>query len=176
MLADPPLCLRPFRREDAAWVYYVSLDSEIHQRLSLPDPYQREHARYFVDEVAIGSARNGQGADFVIEDAETEIALGWVGLHRKDGNAFGCGFWLAAGVRGRGLMTHALRLACHWALAPVPDGLGADVIEWQAHVGNHASRAVAEHVGFTIHPGTVPGRNQNKWTGHLQRGDIQAGR
>ena len=74
-------------------MYYVSLDSEIHQHLSLPDPYQREHARYFVDEVAIGSARNGQGADFVIEDAETEIApAGWACTARtamRSGAGFG---------------------------------------------------------------------------------------
>jgi hypothetical protein len=30
--------LRPFRRDDASWVYYVSLDAELRRRLSLPDP------------------------------------------------------------------------------------------------------------------------------------------
>src|SRR5215475_11688667 len=112
------LRLRPFRRDDAAWVYYVSLDAELRRRMSLPDPYLRAHARYFVDEVAIASARSGQGADFVIEDPDTEIGLGWVGFHHRDGNEFSCGFWLAAEVRGRGIMTRAVRAACEWALAP----------------------------------------------------------
>jgi RimJ/RimL family protein N-acetyltransferase len=62
----------------------------------------------------------------VIEDPETEIALGWVGLHRTQGNEYGYGFWLAADVRGRGLMTQALRTACRWALLPAPEGLGAE--------------------------------------------------
>ena len=159
--------LRPFRREDADWVYYVSLDPELRRRLSLPDPYDRMHARHFVDRIALATARNGQGADFVIEDAGTEIALGWVGLHRRQPNQYGCGFWLAADVRGRGLMTQALNAACRWAFTPAPDGLGAEMVHWGAHVGNHASRAVAEHVGFTIRVRTVPGTNGPKWTGYL---------
>ena len=65
-------------------------------------------------------------------------------------------------------MTGALRIACRWALTPLPDGLGADTIRWQAHVGNHASRAVAEKVGFTIQPGTVQGASSLKWSGQLR--------
>lgn len=118
--------------------------------------------------IAIAAARAGRGADFVIEDPNTEIALGWVGLHRQDGDAVGCGYWLAADARGRGLMAQALRAACQWALTPPPAGLGAQVVRWQAHVGNDASRAVAEHVGFCIQPGTVPRRNSDKWTGILR--------
>jgi RimJ/RimL family protein N-acetyltransferase len=160
--------LRPFRHDDAAWVYYVSLDAELRRRLSLPDPYLHAHARYFVDEVAIASARAGNGADFVIEDTATGIGLGWVGFHRRYGDEFSCGFWLAADVRGRGIMTRAVRAACRWALAPRPDGLGADPLHWEAQVGNHASRAVAEHVGFAIQAGTVTGRHgHQKWTGKL---------
>ncbi len=114
-LTTERLRLRPFRRDDAAWVYYISLDPELRRRLSLPEPYDRSHARYFVDHIAIATAQAGRGADFVIEDPDTEIALGWIGLHRQDGDAVGCGYWLAADVRGRGLMTQALRAACRWA-------------------------------------------------------------
>jgi RimJ/RimL family protein N-acetyltransferase len=165
--------LRPFRHDDAAWVYYVSLDPELRRNLSLPDPYLHSHARHFVDHIALATARDGQGADFAIEDPETEIALGWVGIHRAEGNETSCGFWLAADARGRGLMTRALHAACRWALTPAPDGLGTGTVHWNAHVGNHASRAVAEHVGFTIHSDTVPGRNGPKWAGHLLPGDLR---
>ena len=65
-------------------MYYVSLDAELRDRLSLPEPYSRGHARYFVDHVALAAARDGSGADFVIEDPETEIGSGWVGFHRLD--------------------------------------------------------------------------------------------
>jgi RimJ/RimL family protein N-acetyltransferase len=47
-------------------------------------------------------------------------------------------------------------------------------VHWNAHVGNHASRAVAEHVGFTIDSGTVPGRNGPNWAGHLVLGDLRS--
>lgn len=167
VLGAPPVRLRPFRRDDAAWVYYVSLDPEIRRRLSLPDPYLRSHARYFVDEIALAAARTGQGADFAIEDPGTGIGLGWVGFHRRDGD-FSCGYWLAADARGQGLMTPAVRVACRWALTPRPDGLGAGTLRWEAYVGNDASRAVAEHVGFTVHPGTVPGSRGPKWSGELR--------
>ncbi|MBO0883400.1 MAG: GNAT family N-acetyltransferase [Mycobacterium sp.] len=170
------LRLRPFRPDDAAWVYYVSLDPELRRQLSLPEPYHRSHARYFVDQIAIATAQAGQGADFVIEDSDTEIALGWVGLHRQRGDALGCGYWLAADARGRGLMTRALRAACEWALTPPPAGLGARAIHWQAHVGNYASRAVAERVGFCIQPETVPGRTTEKWVGVLETESLRPDR
>ena len=109
----------------------------------------------------------------MIEDVESEVALGWVGVHRRDGNEFSCGYWLAIAARGRGLMTQALRVACQWAVTPAPAGLGAELIRWQAHVGNDASRTVAERVGFTIDAGTVPGRNGDKWAGHVRPGDIR---
>jgi RimJ/RimL family protein N-acetyltransferase len=161
--------LRPFRRDDAAWVYYVSSDAELRRRLSLPDPYLHAHARYFVDEVAIASARAGNGADFAIEDPDTGIGIGWVGFHHRHGTEFSCGFWLAADLRGRGIMTRAVRAACRWALAPRPDGLGADPVHWEAQVGNHASRTVAERAGFAIQPGTFTARpGHEKWAGKLR--------
>jgi len=170
ILTTARLRLRPFRPEDAAWVYYVSLDPQLRRWLSLPDPYLRSHARYFVDHVALATARTGQGADFAIEDPETEIALGWVGLHRKDHNEVSCGFWLAADARGRGYMTEAFRAACRWALTPAPDGLGAARLQWHAKVGNDASRKVAEHVGLTIHTTTEHIGSGEKWTGHALPG------
>ena len=39
VLTTPRLRLRPFRRQDAAWVYYISLDAELSRALSLPAPY-----------------------------------------------------------------------------------------------------------------------------------------
>lgn len=161
------LRLRPFRREDASWVYYVSQDRALREALSLPDPYQRERARYFVDQVALA---NVDGADFVIEDVDTEIALGWLGLHRHGDSEFGCGFWLAEDARGQGIMTRALQIACQWAFAP--DGLAADVIHWQAHVGNYASRTVAERVGFVIDSATVKGNHGLKWNGCLRADNL----
>jgi RimJ/RimL family protein N-acetyltransferase len=166
------LRLRPFRQDDAAWVYYVSLDPDLRHWISLPDPYLRSHARHFVDHFALATARTGQGADFAIEDPSTRIGIGWVGIHRKERNEVSCGYWLAADARGLGYMTEALRAACRWALHPAPDGLGAARVRWHAKVGNHASRRVAQHVGFTIHSGTELLGSGEKWAGHAVAGGI----
>jgi RimJ/RimL family protein N-acetyltransferase len=172
VLTTDRLRLRPFREQDAAWVYYISLDPELRHWISLPTPYRHSHARYFVNHVALAMARGGQGADFAIEDPQTQIGIGWVGLHRRDGNEMSCGYWLAADSRGCGYMTEALRAACRWALAPAPDGLGTTRLHWHAKVGNHASRRVAEHLGFTIHSGTEHIGSGQKWTGHALPADI----
>lgn len=148
-------------------MYYISLDPELRRWLSLPDPYHRSHARYFVDRIALATAREGQGADFAIEDRDTEIGIGWIGFRRGNDNEYACGFWLAADARGRGLMTQALRTACRWAMTAAPEGLGAHEIHWEAHEGNHASRAVAVHAGFIVEPDTVPSPTGPKWTGRL---------
>jgi len=171
VLTAPDVRLRPFRPDDASWVYYVCLDPELRRGLSLPDPYLYAHARYFIDQIALADAPAGRGADFVIEEPETEIALGWVGLHRRPDGEFACGYWLAADARGRGIMTQAVDTACRWALSP--DGLGAEIIRWNAHIDNPASRAVAEHVGFVIDTETVPGANGPKWAGHLRPGNLR---
>jgi len=70
-------------------------------------------------------------------------------------------------------MTTALRTACRWALQPAPNGLGAAMIRWTAHVGNHASRAVAEKAGFTIDAETVQGTRGPKWSGALGAADLR---
>ena len=158
------LRLRPFRPEDAAWVYYVSLDPELRRRISLPEAYSYAHARHFVDEIAVRTARDGLGADFAVEDRESRIGIGWVGLHRYDVGSVTCGYWIAADARGRGLMTQALRAACRWAF----DELGVREIRWEAYVGNDASRAVAARLGFDVDADTVPGRHGPKWTGRLR--------
>jgi RimJ/RimL family protein N-acetyltransferase len=51
--------------------------------------------------------------------------------------------------------------------------LGAGVVYCEAYVGNHASRTVAERVGFTIYPGTVSGRHGQKWSGRLLPGNLR---
>jgi RimJ/RimL family protein N-acetyltransferase len=56
------------------------------------------------------------------------------------------GYWVAAGERGRGVATRALRLVCRWGF----DDLRLGRIEWQAETGNDVSLRVAEAVGFVV--------------------------
>jgi len=85
------------------------------------------------------------------------------------------GFLAAPWARGRGWTTAALRLACAWGF----DVLGLARIEWYAVVGNHASRRVAEKVGFvmegTRRSGMVHrGERRDVWSGSLLPSDLRS--
>ncbi|NEA56635.1 GNAT family N-acetyltransferase [Streptomyces sp. SID13666] len=159
VLTTDRLRLRPFCTDDTDWVLDVSLDPEIQHWVSLPIPYQRPHAHYFVHSIAIAKARSGTAAEFAIDDGVTRQPLGRVGLHRKPGESAEIGFWLAANARGSGVMTDAVRVVCRWGLSSA--GMQLRRIAWHARVGNVASRRVAERVGLTIHPYT----EQLTWRG-----------
>jgi RimJ/RimL family protein N-acetyltransferase len=87
------------------------------------------------------------------------------------------GFGLAPWARGRGVMTRSLRLALAWGFE-LPD---IEVVFWRAHVGNWASRRVAQRCGFRVE-GTVRGlleqrgERRDAWIGSLRRGERLAGR
>jgi RimJ/RimL family protein N-acetyltransferase len=55
------------------------------------------------------------------------------------------GYWLAAGARGQGHATRAVRLICAWGFGL----LGLERIELFASTGNPTSQRVAERAGFT---------------------------
>ncbi|MFK4222121.1 GNAT family N-acetyltransferase [Streptomyces sp. NPDC019890] len=169
VLVTERLRLRPFHPDDVNWVYELSLDPEMLHWVSLPIPYERSHAQFFVENIAIARARNGTAANFVIENAATGQPLGRIGLHHKPDGAAEVGYWLAAHARGSGVMTEAVRTACRWGFSP--EGMGLRRILWHALVGNVGSRKVAERAGFTIHSKTEilswRGQPSEKWSGVL---------
>ena len=57
------------------------------------------------------------------------------------------GFYTAPQMRGRGIMTDAVRTVLGFGFDPL--GLGLDTIGWAALVGNAASERVAVKAGFT---------------------------
>ena len=56
------------------------------------------------------------------------------------------GYLIAPQARGRGYAQAALTALCDWGFA----ALRLHRIEWQAYVGNDASRTVAERAGFQV--------------------------
>ena len=60
------------------------------------------------------------------------------------------GVFLAASARGRGIVTRAVAAMLDWAFVE----RGLHRVEWRCAPGNHASRRVAERLGFT-HEGTL---------------------
>ena len=127
-------------------------DRDLHRWLeALPDPYTVQDARDFVATCERGWAE-GTEQVFGVTAADGGRLLGMVGLHNlshlsaPSGGMAEVGFWTAVAERGQGVITDAARLVCRYGF----DELALARIEWQAEVGNHGSRRVAEKLGFTM--------------------------
>jgi RimJ/RimL family protein N-acetyltransferase len=76
------------------------------------------------------------------------------------------GYLIGPWARGRGYASAALSALCDWGFA----ALRLHRIEWQAYVGNDASRTVAQRAGFQIEGATRDalvqrGMYQTAWIG-----------
>ena len=96
-------------------------------------------------------------------------------IDRSDRRLGDVGFVCAPWARGRGLTGAALYVVCGWGFAE----LDLARIEWRAHVGNDASRRVAEKVGFRLE-GTQRarlaqrGERRDAWVAGLLPADLRA--
>lgn len=178
MLTTGRLVLLAPESADIETIYELCQDEAVQRWTSVPSPYEREHARRFVEEVVPAGAAAGTDAAFAVRHAVSGQILGMVGLHgitapdSKHGVQGEIGYWTAPGARRRGYTTEAVRAVCRWAISE----LGAQRIEWIAFDGNEGSRAVARKAGFTIE-GTLRnrmvhrGRRTDVWIGSLVPGD-----
>ncbi|HET6740561.1 MAG TPA: GNAT family N-acetyltransferase [Kribbella sp.] len=167
------LVLRPFTVDDVEWVYEVSQDAALQQYVQIPSPYLMEHARYFVEHIALELGARGERAEFVVEDAQTGERLGRVGLGMRGDGTAEVGYWTAPAARGRGVAPAAVRAICRWAF----ETSELDLIEWRAEIGNDASRRVAEKAGFVLEGSLRKrlvhrGERVDAWVGSLVRGEL----
>lgn len=147
-ITTPGLVLRPWRLDDIDAVYQACQDPDIQHWTRVPKPYEREHARQYVTEIAPTAWADGTGAFFAVTDATTGELLGSCGFVSMDparGSAE-VGYWTAPWARGRGVAVGATRAICRWGF----EELDVRRVIWQASVGNHASRLVALRAGFRI--------------------------
>jgi RimJ/RimL family protein N-acetyltransferase len=133
-------------------IHSACQDPALHRWLTaLPDPYTEQDAVDYVRTQAQAWV-DGTERSFAITDAGDGRLLGMIGLRdlsalTAPGGGMGeVGYWVAAAERGRGVATRALRLVCRWGF----DELRLGRIEWQAELGNDASRRAAEAVGFVV--------------------------
>jgi RimJ/RimL family protein N-acetyltransferase len=140
------LNLRPFTTADIAWVHEVSLDPTLQRFVELPSPYRREHAAFFVEQLAIVGWDSGKRFEFVAEERSTGAPLGRVGMGLGENGRAEIGYWVDPRARRRGVASDAARAMCQWAFKT----LNLEIIEWRCEVGNVASRGVAEKAGFLI--------------------------
>lgn len=158
----------------------ICQDPDIAAWTSVPAPYTRADAEAFVQRIVQAGLAAGTDAVFALYHATSGQVLGMVGLHgiaprtaTRTAHAE-LGYWTAPEARGRGYMTEAARAVCRWGF----EDLALERIDWMAFVPNHASRRVAEKLGFTIE-GTLrrrhiqKGRVVDTWLGSLLPGELR---
>lgn len=178
VLSDGVVVLRPPRPDDAARIARGCQDPLIARWTSVPSPYRLEDAQAWL-------AANSPGGPHGVKTwwaspawaitLEDDHWVGTVDLRPDQAGAAMVGYLVAPWARGRGVATRSLRLACRWGFT----ALGLRVIQWQAHVGNDASRAVAARVGFRIaaEPQRLAiaarGERHDSWFADLLAEDLQ---
>jgi RimJ/RimL family protein N-acetyltransferase len=146
-LADEVVSLRPWRADDApAVAAAIDGDPEIARWLDqVPQPYGLDDAHAYIA-ACRRSWEEGAGASFAVVDAADGTLAGSVGIRLADlpAGVAEAGYWVVRAARGRGVATHALRLAARWILA-VP---GIERLQLRADALNAPSQRVAEKAGF----------------------------
>jgi RimJ/RimL family protein N-acetyltransferase len=164
------LVLRGHVPGDLAAIIEQCQDPQMQRWTTIPNPYTEADARWFLGRVIEGW-EDGTMTTFAIE-VDGRFA-GSIDLHFEEGDWAEVGFGLAAWARGRHVMRRALALVLRWGF----DDVGLEGITWKAHVGNIASRKVAEACGFRVE-GEVRGlciqrgKRVDAWIGTLTDRDM----
>jgi len=160
-LSDGTLWLSPPNERDIDEIARLCRHSSIGEWTTVPVPYHRADAVAFVEDIVPAGWAEGSPT-WAIRLADDGLVVGMIGLsrYRNDRGAAEIGYWLAPVLRGGGLMTRAVNMACDYAFSP--DGLRIDRVEWRAFVGNRASAAVVRRAGF-------------HYEGLLRHGSVQRG-
>ncbi len=142
------LLIRTWRPDDAEAVYEACQDPAIQRWTTVPSPYERADAEWFVTEHTPSMWDAGTAYPLGVFDLDNGKLLGANGLAsinhiRRSGEV---GYWTAAWARGRGVALTATRAVAAWAFSR----LGLDRLTWSAEIGNHASRLVALRAGFHV--------------------------
>jgi [ribosomal protein S5]-alanine N-acetyltransferase len=177
ILSDGVVQLRVHRPEDIPGIVAQASDPQMIRWTTVPTPYGIADAEEFALKAVPAGWANHTSYSFAIIDLADESFCGSVDVRPLEPGLADVGYGLAPAARGRGLMTRALRLAVDWAFgAPAEGGLGLEVLQWKAHLGNYASRRVAWRLGFRLE-GTVRrlcfqrGDLRDAWIGTLLRDD-----
>lgn len=170
VLSGKSVVLRPLDRRDLDAMVVACTDPESVRYTTVPSPYERGHAEEFALHIAPSTWARGHGVVYGMADA-TDAWVGSIDLRitADDPLMAEVGFLVAPWARGRGYATAALVALCDWGFS----ALGLARVQWRAHVGNVASRRVAEKAGFTVE-GTLRGalahrgERRDAWIAGLQ--------
>ncbi|WP_225638871.1 GNAT family N-acetyltransferase [Streptomyces solaniscabiei] len=157
-LTTDRLVLRTVGPQDTDAVYAACQDPDIQRWTTIPSPYLPEHARGFTERLVPDGWANDSMFTFGIFLPSGDL-VGMLGLTMIAPGAAEIGFWGIKEHRGRGYVTEAASAVARWAFGR----RAIDRLEWRAEVGNTASRAVAQRVGFTME-GTLRSAINNNGT------------
>ena len=170
-LAAGPLLLDQPTEADVDAITEYCQDPVFERFLTLPWPYARRHAEFFVHDYVPLGWESASEATWALRDSDGTF-LGVIGVRASRAMV---GFWLGAPHRGRGYMPLAVSAVADWVFESGFAGLSA--IRWEAVVGNAASLVVARKAGFT-YTGTEPavvtardGSSPLSWQAVLRAGD-----
>lgn len=151
------LVLRRWRADDAKRVFEVASSGALHRYLPLPDPYTREDAQYFVDEIGHEGRGDGTGLGCAVVERGSGQVVGAAALRIGDDGEIG--YWIAPEAQGRGYAAEATR-----ALAAFGHAHGLHRIRLDCDVSNVASIGTALHSGFAfegvVRGMRLPGRHE----------------
>ncbi len=178
-LTDGVVALQSPGPDDVDRITELCQDAAIQQWTTIPSPYVRADAEWFLREIVVGGWANDKACTWAVRDAVGGTLEGMVGLTFETGGSAEVGYWMGPGARGRGWTTRAVLLALDHAFAR--EGLALDRVLWTAYVGNEPSRRVAERAGFRVE-GAVRqhllqrGVRRDGWLGTLLRDDPRPAR
>lgn len=159
--------------EDIDVITQCCQDAAIQRWTTVPSPYARSDAGYFVSTVVATGWADGTSCTWGIRQHEGARLVGMVSLDRIAYSGAELGYWLSPDARGLGLMNEAVRLACDFAFAADDGGgLGLQRLQWHAFVPNAASASVARRAGFQFEglsrlDGVHRGKRLDSWGASL---------
>jgi RimJ/RimL family protein N-acetyltransferase len=171
-LTTQRLLLRPHDPSDEEAVFAACQDPDIQRWTDFPEPYERQHAAFYLSELVPRGWRDETMYHFAVEHRESGVLVASVNVHRH-ADTWGIGYWTVPEHRGRGYATEAVIALVDWSFTE----RGVQRLEWRAEAGNRASWAVAEKVGF-VREGTLRAANTNRnslrdtWVGAILPADL----
>lgn len=174
-LTDGDVTLRAHHADDASAVVEQCTDPLSLKWTTVPLGYTLENAQSFIGEMMPKGWETGSELGFAIEtthpDGQRRFS-GTVSLRDEGSRRAELAFGAHPAIRGRGVMTTAVRLLLDWGFA----SRDLETVLWWANRGNVASRRVAWKAGFTF-GGTVRrwldhrGEYPDAWVASLHRDD-----
>jgi RimJ/RimL family protein N-acetyltransferase len=140
-----PFRLRPFRSADIGLVREASADPYIPLITTVPASFTDEEGQRFIERQWL-RAEQGTGYAFAVADADTDHAVGHIGLWLQDASEgrASVGYWIVRSARGRQAAAIAVLALTRWA----HQHLKIPRVELHVEPWNEASIRTAEKAGF----------------------------